>query len=182
MNKQNETNTKLVEIFENVNKWLHFAEAKNGAVLALLSLVFFRLFSYAPAEIENSNIYSKIFFISIIILFILSFLFSAFSFLPNLKKTKGNYIKEDFKVSHLNLLFFGDIAKYSSPQHYLNDFLNKYFDNKEEALDKYLLDLIDEIIINSQITNKKFWFFKKSLIFLIIGFISFICYYFIFNI
>jgi hypothetical protein len=52
MNKQNETNTKLVEIFENVNKWLHFAEAKNGAVLALLSLVFFRLFSYAPAEIE----------------------------------------------------------------------------------------------------------------------------------
>jgi hypothetical protein len=53
MNKQNETNTKLVEIFENVNKWLHFAEAKNGAVLALLSLVFFRIFSYAPAEIKN---------------------------------------------------------------------------------------------------------------------------------
>ena len=70
-----------------------------------------------------------------------------------------------------NLLFYGDITKYSQKEYIEN--MEKYFGEKIGG-NKRLEDLCGQIIVNSQITSTKFNIFKVTAWLMIIGQILFL--------
>lgn len=99
-------------------------------------------------------------------LYLFSTIISLISFMPKLNKLDDSDVDEDSNSTTNNLLnFFGDIKKYSSSKQYLRDVYYKYF-NMEQTSNFPLIeqDYAKEIIINSQITNRKFKLFKWCVI------------------
>lgn len=149
---------KLKSIFENINDWLKFAEAKNGIIVAFNGSVILQIFQIIKG-ISSSGIY----FLCLIILLIfwtLSFLIALISFYP---RTKILFLlRRNEKISKQdNLLFYGDIAKYSEKD-YLQS-LTKMFGRENYCWSNFEISYVNQIIINSQITLKKFKYFQVSL-------------------
>ena len=151
-----ENHTELLQqIFENVNTWLHFAEAKNAAIIALnIALL---------AALVSSDLYvvSIVLFSWIAVGLLLSTIFSLLSFKPNHKRIA----KITSKGIDFNLLHFAYIASLETDE-YLEK-LNKYY-WKNQCQDCFEFsqidrDYSDEIIQNSRITIQKQLYFKYTL-------------------
>jgi TM2 domain-containing membrane protein YozV len=136
------------DIFENVNNWLKFAEAKNGAIIALNSAFIFGLLRLLQSS-NTENLYKEMYIKMIIFLLLVSLIMALLSFIPKLKYP---YIKFDKISKKDNLLYFIDIAKYTDNEYYekITTITEK---SSNEKLDKYY---IQQIIINSQITYIKY--------------------------
>lgn len=153
-----ENNTELCEKLilhfekqlERTNYWLSFAEAKNGAIIAInvaLIGVLISVFDKAP-----------IFCIIAISCFLASCALSLFSFIPNTKsRPDTNAILND---DQLNLLFFGDIALIRTTERYIELSINRYFSGCEISINSLIYDLAGEVLINSRIALKKYGDFK----------------------
>ncbi len=141
------------DIFDNVNTWLHFAEAKNVALIAMNIALLSAIFS-------ASNIYTCFFlYFTISSLFIVSTLFCLFSFLPKLTRIQNN------KTScENNLLFYAYIASLT-PTEYVKRIYNYYFENASagEEISPLHLDYAKEIVSNSRITVRKIKIFNCAL-------------------
>lgn len=152
----------LKNILEEVKTWLHFWEAKYGALLAINLVLIFKCTDFIINIKENKIVGNKVFLICIMILYIVSTIISLISFIPKLNKLDDSYVCEDSTSATNNLLnFFGDIKSYSSSKLYLRDIYKKYFNIEKRS--KFPLieqDYAKEIITNSQITNSKFKLFK----------------------
>lgn len=135
---------------ERTNYWLSFAEAKNGAIIAInvaLMAVLISIFDMAP-----------IFCIIAISCFLVSCSVSLFSFIPNTKsRPDANATLND---NELNLLFFGDIALIGTTERYIQLNINRYFSGCEISVNSLIYDLASEVLINSQIASKKYGDFK----------------------
>ncbi len=150
---------KIRVILINVNDWLKFAESKNavlilfngGAIYGVLNL-------YLNLKIENPNFF-KAPFIVYMVLSVLSILILLLSFLP---QTKLHWLFS-FKTTDKkdNLLFYAHIAKYDE-ESYLKS-ICKYFGEKEGHFSEYEKALANQIINNSKIALKKYYYFKASL-------------------
>lgn len=155
---------KLKEIFDDVNKWLAFAEAKNGAMIALNGAVLAGLVNVLLNKDFNDyfNILVKISLYISIGFTVVALIFSLISFLPHLSvfTAMDIYCEEEYILN-----FYGDIAKYKNEKQYIKDIYKCYFDvdKTESQLSKMELDYGKEIIINSCITVKKCRWFKLSL-------------------
>lgn len=166
----------LKNIFENINGWLKFAEAKNGALVAINGVFIFKCTDFFVNLGDRKIFGSKIFLISVMSFFLLALLFVFVSFLPNIgtipDKEENNDDKctkcKDRKCENI-LIFYGDISKYTDPKLYLNDLYMYYYNINREEFAKKELDYAKEIIINSQITLQKYRMFKYSIIMDIIG-------------
>lgn len=142
---------KLKDIFSNINDWLKFAETKTATLLAGNGVIIFGLFRIFKDSDSIHNI-----FISItIILLSLSIFINLLSFIPSLKIPFIIYTKD--KSENDNLLYFGDIVKYST-----NEYLTKINNGTREftTFEKYYSE---QIIINSIISLKKFRLFLASI-------------------
>lgn len=141
--------------FERTNYWLSFAEAKNGAIIAInvaLIAVLITIFDKAP-----------IFCIVAVIFFLISCSISLISFIPNIKgrPVRNKNAKKKIKP---NLLFFKDIADIETADKYIELTINRYFDVKGKTLvDDLVNDLASEILMNSRIALKKYDCFKIAL-------------------
>lgn len=181
MENKEKMEEKLKEIFGYVNNWLNFAEAKNAAMLTVSIGVLFGLYSY----IEKMNI---IFYITLILIIIISILSSILSFYPNLGKSKIKpigefllYIPEKFEkkdnASEKIKIFYGDIAKNYSEERsfdYVKDLYKDYYKKDNMVVEKSEIDYAKEIIINSKLTVNKYRYFKFSLkLFIIFIFLFF---------
>ena len=151
----------LVEHFEKqlemVNYWLAFAEAKNGAIIAIniaIMAVMISLFEQAPVMC-----------VLVIGCFLISSVWSLISFFPNMKnRPDRNNTTIDNREK--NLLFYGDIASLETTERYIELTRDRYFEdtiNMQIDIDKLIYDLASEIVINSQITKKKYNDFKRAL-------------------
>lgn len=153
---QEKLHDRLKEILDHVNHWLAFAEAKNGAVIAFnMGLIAF------VADCEALCGYEVEKYILFIGLFISTFL-AVYSFFPNVKKVDANQnLLSDSERSQLNLLFYGDIKKCNANL-YITEFCKKYFDGEvsKNEVNRYDLDIVDEIVQNSRITSRKYAIFK----------------------
>lgn len=173
-----EVTDKLTKIFDIVNDWLKYAEAKNAVLLGFSGSGIAAALTYLSAA---SNIPKSIYtglIITIFFLCLCSF-FCSLSFLP---KTNLEYIvwkKSKPKVnSHLkisdndNFYYFGHLLKYQPIE--LMDAINRlYFEGKiSNSKKKEYLDLSTQIILNSEIAYLKFRIFSFSLYLLIISIIS----------
>jgi len=155
----------LKDIFDNVNYWLKFAEAKNGAIIALNSSLIFGVFKI-NSTIANENIFRDYYIVMIIFVLLVSTIIALLSFIPRLKYP---YINFQSINKHDNLLYFGDILKYTADQYYekIQTIINTE-DNQKE-LELYY---INQLIINSKITFIKFKQFEIAVWFTLSAFLT----------
>lgn len=145
----------LLQMFNNVNNWLVFAEAKNAAIIAfnIACLTF----------ICSVNWFDK-FKICYLVFFgmLVSTIIALISFFPQTGKQTKN---EGYNYNSDNLIFFNDIAKYGKEE-YLKAVFRTYAQvniSNDEIL-KIENDLADAITCNAVITTKKYKLFKVALI------------------
>ena len=144
----------LKEIFDNVNYWLAFAEAKNAGLLAFniaaLAIVFSR---------EEISVFGYIFVIIIMLSTLCAFL-ALWSRFDIIWKNKDTPNEED------NLLFYRDIAKYSEQEFILSiykKYLGMNIDNND-GIRIYIKHMASEICINAKIACKKYNAFNTALL------------------
>lgn len=153
----------LEKVFGNVNNWLHFAEAKNAALVVfnIAALDAFKSFDIC----EDKNLFWNM----ILILFVISTLCALISFTPVLSHIKVNLEKAE---SH-NLLFYKNIASFSNVDDYITELEKRYWDmhqGKECQVSYIERDLCEEIYENSKITVRKYKAFTMSLVFSVMAF------------
>jgi hypothetical protein len=158
---------KLLVIFQNVNEWLKFAEAKNAVLIAFAgagmtaTLTVLATGQGVPRSIQIGLLLSTI-------ALGISSLICAVSFLPKTDLEKLLWFKSRPSSQLVppstmdNLYFYGSLRKYNSSE-LLDAFNLHYFENKvPKPYGKECLDLANQIIVNSDIAFSKFNFFKKG--------------------
>lgn len=154
----------LKDIFENVNNWLKFAEAKNGAIIAVNSALIFGISRIFLVN-DIQNIFVKLYLFIFIFLLLVSTVIALLSFVPKLDYP---YLFFSKKSKNDNLLYFGDIAKYAEAEY--NKKIKKIVSKSENIeLEKFY---INQIVINSKITYIKYKQFEIAIWFTISAFLT----------
>lgn len=157
----------LKTIFENVNNWLKFAEAKNVILVGFCAGLFYTLLKeISPSCFEQYPIRSA-YLVSLMIFTAIGAITALVSFLP---LTRMKWIAEkEAPDEHDNALFFGDIQKYESAEYVV--FLRKVLKYSGEATD---LDhhFAEQITTNATLASKKFFLFRLAMWALIFGIVT----------
>ncbi|MCD7971062.1 MAG: DUF5706 domain-containing protein [Candidatus Azobacteroides sp.] len=152
-------NEHLYRIFDNINDWLKFAEAK---ILGLIAFDVALLVGYT--QIHTENLVIKYASGILAIFLVLSLLLCIISVIPIVNKVAVKLKKCNFS----NILFFGYIKDLNEKE-FEKEFLLKLED--QEPLNKYEKDLVCQILYNSKITSLKCQFFDLASYILITGII-----------
>ena len=169
----NDISAKLTTIFQNVNDWLKFAEAKNAVLFAFSGSGITAIISLlATAEKLPKSL--KFGLVLATFLLCIGILFCSLSFLPKtnlerISQTGNRSSRNSSDPSTYNFYYFGDLRKYSSTQ--LLDALNSlYFESKVNLpYNKEWEDLASQITVNAEITFLKLKLFTYALWCLIIA-------------
>jgi hypothetical protein len=164
-----EITNKLTAIFQVVNDWLKFSEAKNAILLTFSGAGITAILTYVSAAESIPNFLLVGLLISILFLCFCS-LICSISFLPrtNLEHIvwiRGNPARKfrSLQSDSDNFYYFGHLLKYQDTE-LLNSLNRLYFDNKiQPPYRKEHLDLASQIIINSEITFLKLKLFVFAL-------------------
>lgn len=151
-----EYNVFLEKQLERINYWLSYAEAKNGALLVINIAILAVMANFFETIPEICAV--------VMIILIISSVYCLYSFFPDLS---NSYKEKEVTCnsSTLNLLFWGDINKIKSSEDYLKLLKERYYTNLRDD-DVYNLiakDFAEEIMINSHITVKKYFLFRRAL-------------------
>lgn len=177
----------LREIFNNVNEWLKFAEAKN---FGLLSLVVAVVFGFMQIEFTKNSSYEKF---GVWIISTISFL-SAFPALVSLfpivsKIEKGKNLKSwitkfsnwiDKENKFENIHFYGYLRTIDEKEFEIK-FLAKNNANNV-SFTAYEKELATQILYNSRITWLKYQLFKIGAFFFLLGLFIIPIVFFVINI
>ncbi len=177
----NDVAAKLTTIFQNVNEWLKFAEAKNGILLAFSGAALTAPITILSTSQNIPNSLKLGLFLTTILLGICS-LICSLSFLPktNLERLvwlqskpprNENYIKKDTD----NFWFFEDLKKYTASE--LLAAMNEHYFEGEltELYKKEYQDIAQQITINAGITSLKYQIFTYALYVLIASIVVIPC-------
>ncbi|MED4990111.1 hypothetical protein ETC01_00705 [Geobacillus sp. NFOSA3] len=159
----------LTDLYSDIREWLKFAEAKNAALLTFDSACLFTLLRYQDVVFPKKDGYANLFFTISLIIILISIIILMISFLPKRFK-KGLKNNEHSHPFSKNLLYYGDIVKYS-PQRFLASIFHKYNIDNFDKNNKYFNDLCTQIISLSRISVRKYRMFKCSLVLNILFFI-----------
>lgn len=145
----------LKDIFNNINNWLTFAEAKNAAIIAFniacLSFI---------CDIKNI-VDIKILYYIMYVGMLLSTIMALISFFPKMgKETKNQNRHSD----HDNLIFYMDIAKYDREQ-YIKAIFKQYtkMDILDTEVQKIERDFAEEITYNATVIIRKYKWFNYAI-------------------
>lgn len=159
----------LYSVLNQVIDWLKFAESKNGALLAAESAAIFAFFSaFSQIQYSYFSIWGLIYLGILLVCLFVSLLYCLISFIPDLNlsfKEKINDCSEDN-----NLCFFAHIAELS-PEEYLSRFYEKR-EIKFKEINKFELDLAQQIVINSKIACRKYKLFEIAIKFTFAGIVT----------
>lgn len=180
---KNEVYTKLIAIFQNVNEWLKFAEAKNAVLLAFSGAGVTATITLLATVQNLPNSLSVGLLITTSLLCICALLCS-YSFFPKtdleriLSKNKRTSENPNLKKTYKdNLYYFGDLQKYSSTE-LLNALNIFYFQGKlgssdiNPRYDREWEDLATQITVNAKITCRKLKLFSYALLALIVAILA----------
>jgi hypothetical protein len=161
---------KLTVIFQNVNDWLKFAEAKNAVLLAfsgagITATVTLLAAKDLPDSLEVGLIVATSF---------LCFcaLICSISFLPKTNLEQVLWLRSSPSGRKIpqptdNLYYFGDLKKYTSFE-LLDALNNQYFQTRfNPPYEKECEHLANQVVVNAEITFLKFQLFTYALYFLI---------------
>jgi len=110
------------------------------------------------------------------LLYIITIIFILLSIFPKTEISKSLIENGSDKKTNKrdNLLFYGDISKYSVAE-YKEAIMRKY--KIQDETNGYIDDIVAQIIVNSDITNNKMRYFKISVILTSVAMIQFgICF------
>jgi hypothetical protein len=148
----------LKDIFQNVNEWLKFAEAKHAGLIVLNSGLVFGILTVYSAFAQHLHW-------SLIILSLLFLGTSIFLTLISLYPRTYKNIISTKKIKNPNLYFNGSIAQLN-----IEDFKTEICKTHPEHNFTALEDnLICQIIINSKIASTKYLLFRYAVICTTIG-------------
>lgn len=143
----------LDKTLSKTNDWLKFAEAKNGAIVAVICTVMFGV-NRVVVSMEELPGYLLIYLLAFFILSSISLVISLCSFIPKLKKPF--WLKTEERTNRDNPFYFGDACKYDGYS-YLK-LLGITDKNQNRIVEK----LADQIVINSRIASLKYGFFTSA--------------------
>jgi len=149
----------IKDIFQNINEWLKFAEAKHAGLIVLNSGIIFGVLSIYK---DYKTYVDWHFILATLIVIGISIFLSLISFFP---VTKNN-IDKSSRVDNPNVFFFGTLSKLQESD--LKEELLKITPNY--TFDKFDDDLLNQIIVNAKITSNKYKLFKYSILMTAIGF------------
>lgn len=165
------------DIFSNVNEWLKFAEAKNAALIAFhLGSIFGAATIITQSECGTIPQLILKYLYSFIILSSVGLFFTLFSFWPQTKieAVLSKKIEDIFysrtPMTNGNLLFYGYINDCGKDQ-YLSELCRCYSKNPTNCT-KLELDYINQIVTNSRIAVRKYFYFKIALLLTIVAVLS----------
>jgi hypothetical protein len=162
----------LKDIFENVNNWLKFAEAKNATLVAGNGLLIFGILK--TINDLNINTYLLYYIYFCLALFSISLVISLISFIPKVK-IPTFLLNSDIETND-NLLFYGHILKYN--ERTLLEKLDSMLNNEDDKTSKEFRTMYtQQIIINSKIARNKFELFDIAIKFTLSGILSPILYF-----
>ncbi|AFY44687.1 DUF5706 domain-containing protein [Nostoc sp. PCC 7107] len=175
-----EVTSKLLIIFQNVNEWLRFAEAKNAILLAFSGAGVTATITLL-ATVEKLPNSLRIGLLLTTSLLCISALICSLSFIPKTNLERLLWLQTmpmRNSTSAIrdtdNLYFFGDLQKYDSQG--LLKALNKYyFDNNMKTFKKEYKDIASQITINARITFLKFRIFTYAVYILIFSILVIPC-------
>jgi hypothetical protein len=168
-----ESEEKLRYIFENTNRWLAFAEAKNAAIITFTGALILGILN----SLQNLN--KVVTFFSLTILIPISIFCFFISILSTFSITDKfyNFVSRLFKIesgtidaTKDNIFFFGDIRKYDVDS-YLNFFKQQYSLPLPYTHTNVEKLLANQIIINSKISWRKYMYFNHSVKILFYGYL-----------
>ncbi len=155
---------KLKDLFDLINSWLKFAEAKNGVLVAFSGSTIWGIVRILFSEYEISFV-GSLYLSQLLLFLVLGFLYGLIAFLPItnyiILMPTGETSKDD------NLLLYSHIAKYRK-----KEFIDAFCiaTNKEvNEIDKVDEMYVEQIIINSRITTSKYQYFTNGIRFVILG-------------
>jgi len=156
---------KLKYIYDDVYRWLVFAETKNGALVTILLVLADRIASSSDSKQWFLPKYCILSFV------VASTVILASSFIPylnNCEFIRKSITKKYYKKFHSkNTIFYGSIYFCSKEKKYTDIVKRKYNSNAE--LNNFEKDLVDQIEGISEITLIKIWFFENAIKVLITG-------------
>jgi hypothetical protein len=160
----------LQEIYRLTSERLIYAEGKNGALLAVTSLVFFRMMDTNLIVLPSL----KLVYFTSLLFFAFSIVITVYSFIPILNiprmmKKKKPTLPEDYN-SFNNLLSSLRIAHYGYKD-YTNNLLAK-LEDPEIRVAEVDLDYSEHIIVNSKVVLFKFKCFHSAMVCMLIGTIT----------
>ena len=155
---------RLRYILSVVNEWLKFAEAKNGALLAVDVAIVFGILQLISNTSSKGWTYLAIFLIG------LSAISALLSFIPQLKVTSS--AKQKTRDKETSLIFYGHIAKYD-PENYVRT-LYSGAGIEGPSIASIELDFAQQIITNSRIALRKNRYFSAGLWLTVLGLVSFL--------
>jgi len=171
-----EVTVKLTAIFQIVNDWLKFTEAKNAILLTFSGAGITAIITYLSA---SSNILQSLRIGLLIAITFLCFvsLICTISFLPktnleNIMWLKGKPTRKKKLLDSDNLYYFDHLQKYNSTE-FLESISRLYFENKiQPPYRKDYLDISSQIVINAEIASIKLMLSTISVWLLIISMCS----------
>lgn len=170
-----EVSTKLLAIFQNVNEWLKFAEAKNGVLLAFSGAAITATITLLATAQNIPNSLNFGLLLTTILLCICA-LICSLSFLPKTNlddllwlRNRRNKKSNSQDPIEDNFWYFGHLQKYKPDE--LLEVLNKpYFNSKLDIAKladkkeyKEYKDIAAQITINAEIAFLKFEVFKYAI-------------------
>jgi len=162
----------LKDIFENVNNWLKFAEAKNATLVAGNGLLIFGVLkTIHDLKIDNYLLWYIYFCLA---LFSLSLVIALISFIPKIR-IPTFLLNSDIETSD-NLLFYGHILKYNEKT-LLEKLKSTIKEENHETSDEFQMMYAQQIIINSKTTRNKFELFNIAIKFTLSGIVSPVLYF-----
>ena len=140
---------KLLVVFNNVNEWLRFAEAKNAMLIAFNGVVFFGVTQMLELPLIREYVIFKWYFYILLLSLAFSVLIALLSFIPRLKQVSPTF---NFKKES-NFLYF-ECLRHQTP----DKIIELYRTGSSEATD-FQIHLAQQIISNSGVTKRKYDYF-----------------------
>jgi hypothetical protein len=166
-----EVSTKLLAIFQNVNEWLKFAEAKNGVLLAFSGAAITATITLLATAQNIPNSLNFGLLLTTILLCICA-LICSLSFLPKTNLEDLLWLRDrQNKKSHSqdpikdNFWYFGHLQKYK-PDELLEALNEPYFKGSVDITKveyKEYKDIAAQITINAEIAFLKFEVFTYAI-------------------
>lgn len=156
---------KLKYIYDDVYRWLVFAETKNGAFVTILLVLIERITSSSNSQQWYPFKYCILSFV------VVSTIILASSFIPylnNCEFIKKSIAKKYYNKFHSkNAIFYGSIYFWSKEKKYSEIVKRKY--NRDVELNNFEKDLVNQIEEVSETALIKIWFFESAVKVLAIG-------------
>jgi hypothetical protein len=139
----------LYKIFNNVNDWLKFSEAKNAMLIAFNSASIYGITQAFAIDFIKSRDYLKAYLIVVIILLVFSTILSLVSFAPKLKIIKGGF----YASGDTPNVFFFEYLKNKTNIEIIQEVTGIIDETTFTKIEK---DISEQIVQNSIIASRKY--------------------------